>query len=156
MQIQHVRSISIRRIVHSTGLAALVSTVAIGTALFATRYTSAPAAHIPAVQPAQSVALGIPRPAGVDMRELPRGYSDYFLPESSDAVAKPSSVQLGITRPIGVDLRTLPRGYSDYFLPQDENSAAQSVSTRLGIARPASVDVRMLPRGYSDYFLPND
>ena len=120
MQIQHARSISIRRIVHSTGLAAFIGAMAVGAALLGTRYTFTPAAHIPAARPAQSAPLGIARPAGVDVRELPAGYSDYFLPESDNVAAKPSSMQLGIARPVGVDVRESPAGYSDYFLPSNE------------------------------------
>ena len=156
MQIQQVRSSTVQRITLGASLAALTSIVAIGIALLGARYTSTPARHIPAAQPAQSVPLGIARPAGVDVRTLPSGYSDYFLPESSAIVAKPASMQLGIARPAGVDVHTLPSGYADYFLPESDNAAAKPVSLALGIARPAGVDVRALPTGYSDYFLPND
>src|SRR5262245_17613034 len=149
MQIQHVRSISVRRIVRSTGLAALISIAAIGSAFLGTRYAPAPQARIPAAPPARSAQFGISRPVGVDVRELPAGYSDYFLPESDNVAAKPSSMQLGIARPAGVDMRELPAGYTDYFLPES-GRAAQPASMWLGLARPAWVDVRTWPAGYSD------
>jgi hypothetical protein len=156
MQIQFVRSITARRIAYGTSLAALISILAVAIVLTLTRQTSAPAAAVPVMHPAQSMALGIARPAGVDVREWPSGYSDYFLPQSGNAAAKPRSMQLGIARPSGVDVRTLPTGYSDYFLPETVNSSIPAQSMQVGIARPSGVDVRSLPSGYSDYFLPND
>jgi hypothetical protein len=156
MQIQHVRSINFRRIALNVGLAALIGTMAVGTALLATRSTSAPAAHIPAAQPAQPVPLGISRPAGVDLHELPSGYSDYFLPETAGSRLPAQSMRLGVSRPTGVDASTLPAGYSDYFLPLNDITVVKSISMQLGIPRPAGVDVRELPSGYSDYFRSND
>jgi hypothetical protein len=155
MQIQHVRSITVRRIVHGAGLSALIGMLAIVIVLTLVRQAPVPAAHAPAAQPV-AAPLGIVRPAGIDVRSVPTGYSDYFLPESDNAATRSSSMQLGIARPVGVDMRSVPTGYSDYFLPETANSSIPARSMRLGIARPAGVDVRSLPTGYSDYFLPND
>jgi hypothetical protein len=155
MQIQHVRSITVRRIVHSAGLAALMSILAVVIALTFARQAAVPAASIPVVHSAPA-PLGIVRPAGVDVRSLPTGYSDYFLPENGNTTASSPSNQLGIARPVGVDVRSLPTGYSDYILPETVTTSISAQSMRLGIARPDGVDVRSLPTGYSDYFLAND
>jgi hypothetical protein len=155
MQIQHVRSITVRRITHGASLAALITILATVIMLSLVRQAPVPAAPVPVVHPA-SAPLGIARPSGGDVRSLPSGYSDYFLPETSNAETKSFSMQLGIARPSGVDVRTLPTGYSDYFLPETVNSSIPAQSMQLGIARPSGVNVRSLPSGYSDYFLPND
>jgi hypothetical protein len=174
MQIQHVRSISVRRIAQSTGLAALISIVAIGTALLGVRYNSAPQAHIPAERLAQSAPLGVSRPSGVDVRTLPAGYSDYFLPEDSSATAQPVvGRSMVVTAPVfdGTRYKSAPIviGASGNSFGLDLWSAVHILAAELskglgldgsaaplGIPRPAGVDVRELPSGLTDYFLPQE
>jgi hypothetical protein len=155
MQIQHVRSITVRHIAHGAGLGALIGMLAVVIVLTLVRQSATPVAPVPVARPAPA-PLGIVRPAGVDGRSLPTGYSDYFLPESGNTATKSPSMQLGIARPVGADVRSLPTGYSDYFLPETATSSIPTRSIRLGIARPVGADVRSLPTGYSDYFLAND
>jgi hypothetical protein len=58
--------------------------------------------------------LGIKAPEGMDLSEMPRGYTDYVLPATPEApfVSHP----LGIKAPEGLDLSEMPRGYTDYVL----------------------------------------
>src|SRR4051812_12300250 len=107
-----------------------VTAVLIATLLFADRTsTTMPATslHLPAnirtlvadlasalglgevVTPMQSSPLGIDAPQGVDVRDLPRGLTDYIRPGSITPVAHMQSAPLGIDAPQGVDVRDLPR-----------------------------------------------
>jgi hypothetical protein len=81
MQIQHIRSITVRHIAYGAGLTALIGILAIVIVLTLVRQAPVPTAHAPAAQPV-AAPLGIVRPAGIDVRSLPTGYSDYFLPNN--------------------------------------------------------------------------
>ncbi len=103
------------------------------------------------VTPMYSWPLGIDAPQGVDVRDLPRGLSDYIRPGSITPVVHTQSSPLGIDLPQGADVRTLPRGLSDYIRPDSGTPAAKAQSSQLGIDLPHGADVRTLPRGLSDY-----
>ena len=89
-------------------LVALVVAVMIGNGAFRSQVTA------PTAVPFVSAPLGIQAPEGVDLSELPRGYTDYVLPAAPEVPFV--SVPLGIQAPEGVDLSEMPRGYTDYIL----------------------------------------
>jgi len=106
------------------------------------------------VTPMRSSPLGIDLPYGADVRDLPRGLTDYIRPGSVTPVVHTQSSQLGIDLPYGADVRTLPRGLTDYIRPGSVTPVARMQSAPLGIDLPYGADVRTLPRGLSDYIHP--
>src|SRR6266540_3627803 len=101
--------------------------------------------------PMQSSPLGIDLPHGADVRDLPRGLTDYIRPGSVTPVARVQSTPLGIDLPYGADVRTLPRGLSDYIHPQHAETTVAASSAVLGITMPTGARYSDLPRGVTDY-----
>ena len=107
------------------------------------------------VMPMQSAPLGIDAPQGVDLRDLPRGLTDYIRPGSVTPIASMQSAPLGIDLPYGAEVRTLPRGLSDYIRPQHAEPSVAAASAVLGITMPTGAQYTDLPRGVTDYLRTN-
>jgi hypothetical protein len=98
------------------------------------------------VIPMQSPPLGIDLPQGVDLRDLPRGLTDYIRPGSVTPAVQTQSFQLGID---------LPHGLTDYLRPQHAEPSVAASSAILDITMPTGAQYTDLPRGVTDYLRAN-
>jgi hypothetical protein len=57
---------------------------------------------------------GVDLPRGADVREMPRGLTDYLRSDSRSSTVSMQSHQLGIDLPPGANVLDLPRGMADY------------------------------------------